>query len=80
MLAVRNLAWLSSKRLHPAADGNRCKDPQSNARQTLGSLMEDLEEGLKNPKWERDSSKRPTESTDLALWGSQRLNHQPKSI
>jgi hypothetical protein len=28
MLADRNIAYLSSERLHPAADENRCRDLQ----------------------------------------------------
>jgi hypothetical protein len=28
ILVDRYLAWLASKRLHPAADSERCRDPQ----------------------------------------------------
>jgi hypothetical protein len=39
---------MSSERLHPAADGNRCRNPQTNIRQkSSGSLVEELEEGLR---------------------------------
>ena len=31
-------------------------------------------------KRDRNSTGRPTESTNLDLWGSQKLNHQPKII
>jgi hypothetical protein len=31
-------------------------------------------------KGDKNSTGRPTESTNLDLWGSQRLNHQPKDI
>jgi hypothetical protein len=41
---------LSSERLHPTVDGNRCKDPQSNIRWSSGSLVEKLGEGLKDRK------------------------------
>jgi hypothetical protein len=34
MLADRSLAQLSFERLHPAVDGNRCRDPQPNIRQS----------------------------------------------
>ena len=32
---------LSSERLHPATDGNRCRDPQPNIRQSLGNPVEE---------------------------------------
>jgi hypothetical protein len=35
MLADRNLAQLSPERLHPAVDGGRCRDSQSNIRRSL---------------------------------------------
>jgi hypothetical protein len=33
---------------HPAADGSRHRDPQPNMRWSLGSLVEELKEGLRN--------------------------------
>ena len=30
-------------------------------------------------KGDRNSTERPTESTNLDPWGSQRMNHQPKT-
>lgn len=41
MLSDRRL--LSHKKLHPEADGIRCRDAQPNNRQTLGSLVEEWE-------------------------------------
>ena len=41
---------MSSERFHPAADGNRCRDPHPNIRWNLGSLVQELEEGLENPE------------------------------
>lgn len=41
-----HLAQLSSERLHPATDKNRCRDPPPNIRWSLGSTAEDGEEGL----------------------------------
>ena len=35
---------------------------------------------INSPEGDRNSTGRPTESTNLNPWGSQRLNHQPKSI
>ena len=32
------------------------------------------------PRGDKNSTGRPTESTNLDPWGSQRLNHQPKNI
>jgi hypothetical protein len=42
-------------------------------------LMEELWEGTEDPEGNRNSTGRPTESTNLDPWGSQRLNQQPKS-
>jgi hypothetical protein len=39
VLADRNLASLSSKRFHPAVDGNISRDPQPNIRWSLESLV-----------------------------------------
>jgi hypothetical protein len=50
MLAERSLIQLSSERLHPAADQNRFRDPQPNIRQSLGSLVEQLGEELRDPE------------------------------
>jgi hypothetical protein len=49
-LADRNLAQLSSKKLHPAANGKRCRKLQPNTGWCSGSLMEELGKGLRNPK------------------------------
>ena len=35
---------------------------------------------IEGPEGDRNSTGRPTESTNLDPWGSQRLNHQPKNI
>lgn len=40
MLADRSLAWLTSERLHSAADSDRCRDPQPNSRHSSESLVE----------------------------------------
>jgi hypothetical protein len=44
---------LSSERLHPATDGNRCRDPESNILWSLGNLAEEVEEGLLETKGSR---------------------------
>ena len=72
ILADRNLALLSSERLHPAASGNRCIDPQPNIRWNLGSLVEDLGERLRDQK--RTETPQEDQQSQLTLWGSQRLN------
>ena len=46
MLVDRSLAQLSSEKLHPAADGKRCRDQQKNIRQSPGNLMEREKERL----------------------------------
>jgi hypothetical protein len=40
------LAQLSSEGYHPAADGNQCRDPQPNTRQSQENLTEVREEEL----------------------------------
>jgi hypothetical protein len=48
LLADRNLAELSSEKLHPEADGRRCSDSYSNIRWSLGSFVEESVEGFRN--------------------------------
>ena len=79
MLADRSLAQLSPERLHTAADGNRCRDPHLNIRQSSGSLVEEWEEGLR----ELERSRAPQDLQSQLIWahgGSQRLKHQPKGM
>jgi hypothetical protein len=47
MLADRSLERLSFEMLHPAADSDGCRDPQLKIRWSLGTIMEELGEGLK---------------------------------
>jgi hypothetical protein len=42
MLTDPSLAWLSSERLHPASDIDRCKDPQPNIGWNLTTFMAEL--------------------------------------
>jgi hypothetical protein len=42
----RILAKPVSEMLHPGTDINRCRDPQSNTRWCLGTLVEEKEKGL----------------------------------
>jgi hypothetical protein len=44
MLTDRSLAWLSSERLYPAVDSDRCRHPFSNSGWSLGTLMEEQED------------------------------------
>lgn len=67
--------------LHPASDSDRQRNPQPNSGWSLSTLMEEKEKGL----WARsthcrNSTGRPTESTNLDPWGSQIVNHHPKNI
>lgn len=57
------------KRLHFSADGNRCKDSQSNIRQSLGSLVEEWEEGLRELGRVVKHTRRSTKTTNLGQWG-----------
>ena len=79
MLADRSLTWLSFERFHPAADVDRCRDSQPNTGQSFRNLIDKLGEMIDSPKVDRNSTGRPTESTNLGLWGSQSLNHQPRA-
>jgi hypothetical protein len=50
MLADRILAQLSSERLHGTADQSVCRYPQPNIRWSWRVFVEELWEGLKDPK------------------------------
>ena len=76
VLADRSLAWLSSERLHPAADGNRCRDPQPHIRWSLGSLIEELGEGLKDQKGTGIPQEDQERQDTWTHGGFQRLHHQ----
>jgi hypothetical protein len=67
MLADRSLAKLSPERLHRAADGNRCRDSQSNIRQKLVSLRR-VGNRIERAGGVKDTTRRPTESTKLGPW------------
>ena len=45
----------------------------------LGSLVKDLGRRIEGPEEDRDSTKRPTESTNLDTWGLPETETQPKS-
>jgi hypothetical protein len=80
MLADRNLASLSSERLYPEANGKRCKDSYPNIRWSSGSHMEELREGLRNPKRKGILQEDQQSQLTWTLGSSQRTNHQPKNI
>jgi hypothetical protein len=61
MLVDRSLA----ERLHPSADGNRCRDLQLNIRQSSGSLVEESGEGLREPERSRASH---TDLQNQLIW------------
>jgi hypothetical protein len=72
--------YMSSARLYPEPDGNRCRDLQPNIRQhSLGDLWKSMVGVERNGRGVKDTIRRPTESTNLGLWVP-RLNHQSKSI
>jgi hypothetical protein len=80
MLVDWNLVWLSSERLPWAAEWNRCRETH---RQTLDRAQESCEgvgRRIRGSGGGRNSTGRPTESITYTLGGSQRLDHQPKSI
>jgi hypothetical protein len=67
---------LSSERLHPAADSDT--DTHS---QTVVEFGDSYGIGgrFAGPEGDRNSTERPTESSNLDPWGSGSLNHQPKT-
>jgi hypothetical protein len=77
MLADRSM--LSYERLHPGADSDRYKQLHPNSRWSLGTLIKNRRKGFRAER-NRNSIRRPSESTNLNPWGSQKLNHQPKNI
>jgi hypothetical protein len=46
MLVDRSLLWLSSERLYPPADSDRCGHPFPNSRWSLGTLIKEQGGGL----------------------------------
>lgn len=58
----------STERLHPTVDGSKCRDPQPNIRQILGSFVK--ESGINMSKQGvKDTIRRLTGSTNLGQWG-----------
>jgi hypothetical protein len=64
MFADRSLAWLSSERLYPAADSNRCRHLQPNSGWSLETLMEEsggrigVPKGIGTPQEDQQSTDR----------------------
>ena len=78
MFADRSLTWLSSESHHPAADSERCRDPQPNSGRSLGTLMDEMEEGLR-PQSEQKLHRKTNRVYQPGPFRlSQRLNHQSK--
>ena len=67
MLAYRSLAQLSSEKIHPATDGNRCRERQHQTqwRESCGRGRERIE-GAGEVK---NTTRRPTELTNVGPWG-----------
>jgi hypothetical protein len=80
MLANRYPARLSSGRLHPASDSDRCRDLHPNSGWNFGDPFGRVRGRIKGREGDRNSTRRPTESTNLDPLGSLRLNYQPQSI
>jgi hypothetical protein len=69
------LAYLSPERLQPAADGNRCRDPQPHIK--FCRKLWDMTEG---PREVKDTTRRPTKSTNLDPWELTETKPPPKSM
>jgi hypothetical protein len=74
MVADRSLARLSPERLHPAADFKGMQRPTTKH----WAEVWDSYRRIEHLEGDRISTGRPTESTNLDSWGSQRQNHHPK--
>jgi hypothetical protein len=70
MLVGRTLAWLSSERLHLAADSDRCRHPQPNSGWSLGNSYGRIGGRIMGPEGDKNSTGRLTESTNLDPWDS----------
>ena len=68
---------ITPERLHLELDENRCRDPYPNIRQRSDSLVKDR---IKQARVVKDTTRRPTKSTNLGPWVSQILNHNRKSM
>ena len=70
---------MPSERLHPTANGKRCRDSNPNIKWNFRSLSEELGERLRDLK--KTGTPQEDQESQLVwiLGGSQRLNHQPKS-
>ena len=78
MLADRSLTSLSSEWFYPAADSDA--ETHSHAlHRAYGFLWKSWGKNG-GPQEEGNSTKRPTELTNLNPWGSQSQNHKPKSV
>ena len=65
MLTVRSM--LSSERLNPAADSDRHRHPQPNWME-LGNSYGRIGGRTMGPEGDRNSTRRPTELTNLDIW------------
>ena len=77
---LEDRSMLSFERLHPGADSDRYRHPQSNSGWNLGPLVEEQEEGLL--AWTGIGTLQEYQQCQLTwtLGGSQSLNHQVKNI
>jgi hypothetical protein len=78
MLEDSSLALLSPERFHPAADGNRCRNPHLNIRQ-LRKLSGRVSDRIEQAVGVKDTTRRPTESINLP-WGFTETEPLTKSI
>jgi hypothetical protein len=69
MLADRSLERLPSKRLYPADDSDRYRHPQPNSGWSLGTLMEELGEGLRAMKGIETLQEDQQSQLTWTLWG-----------
>lgn len=49
-MLARDLAYWPPEWLHPATEGRKSREPQSNIRHCSGNPMEKVEEGVEEPK------------------------------
>lgn len=63
-----------SESFHPATDGNRCRNTQTNIRCYSGSPVKEREKGLYDPERSKTPQENSQNQITGALGGSQRLN------
>jgi hypothetical protein len=71
---------VSSEKLYPATDRNRCRDPQPNIQRSLGNPAEVGGERIQSQRSQGIPQENPQTQLSWAHRGSQRLKQQPQIL